>query len=189
MKKTIVIFFLLTSIVYLPNSFCSSEKKAYIITGTESSGSMFISRVIAYVLGLSESWEGYGMLGKPGDQTVVVHRSIPYDSGSFMALNDYKKLLEDYKFYFIVCTRDMKISCLSAKRRFKRSASEVQSHHLKAKEILSEILNKEEAFIWSYETQLLLKEAYYQKLYEFLEVESDYLPPHLFDANDKYIYS
>jgi len=38
-------------------------KKAYIITGPESSGSVYISKIIAYVLGETKDineWSGYG---------------------------------------------------------------------------------------------------------------------------------
>jgi len=181
------------------NFFCSAiaananlkHKKAYIITGLESTGSVFISQVIAYVVGNDvnyKQWSGYGLNGQIDDDIVVLHRSQPYGRLNFLTREDAHDLFPNHELYFIICTRDLTIESLSIKRRFNRSEKEIsQIIRPTAKKILQDIIQNEKYLIWNYETQQFLKETYFQILYDFLEVESDFIPPNLYDANKKYI--
>jgi hypothetical protein len=169
-----------------------SNKKAYIITGPESSGSVFISRVVSYVVGKDASygqWDGYGMNGKIGDDIVCLHRSQPYaNAETYYTLEQYQEDFSGYDIYFIVTTRDMHISAISKAKRFKRNQKEILENKKVSREILTRIMSSnEKSFVWSYETMLYLGEAYFKKLYEFLKVDSSFVPGDMKDGNKKYI--
>ena len=180
-------FFLAFSSVYGT----SVQKKAYIITGPESSGSTFISEVIAYVVGKDSfyrQWAGYRMNGNIGDDLVVFHVSQPYrNPNQYCTLADFHEIFDGYDLYFIITTRDVNIVKKSKKKRFSRFELEAKKNEIISGQILSNILQKEKCFIWSYETQNYLKETYFQMLYKFLGVESDFFPKDFRDENKKYL--
>ncbi len=166
------------------------EKRAYIITGPESSGSRFISRVIAYVLGKDQEynqWTGGGMNGKIGDDLVILHYSQPsYRPAKFLTLDQFHELFNGYELYFIITTRDVTIVDKSKRKHFNCQKECAHIHRETSKAILSEILLNEKCFIWNYETQIYLKEAYFQMLYDFLQIKSDFFPTDLVNGNKKY---
>lgn len=169
----------------------SEQKKVYIITGPEASGSRFIARVIAYVVGKDrkyKSWDGHGVNGEIGDDVLVVHHSQPaFRPAKFSPLERFQTLFKDYDRFFIITTRDQNIIRSSKRRQYRNSVEELKQHENRSKEIMTDIFLKERCFIWSYETQFYLKRAYFQKLYDFLGIQSDFYPSDLFDANQKYI--
>ena len=184
--------FLLFFLIILPTIFLG-EKKAYIITGPESSGSVFIAQVIAHVTGKDHSykdWSGYRWNGNVGDDLVIVHLSQPAgeDHDEFFPLSWFQETLKDYTRYFIITTRDVTIIKESKKHRFRCSSKKAKEHENLSRKILSEILANEKCFIWNFETENYLKEAYFQLLYDFLEIDSSFFPQDLYDANKKYIY-
>ncbi len=166
------------------------SKKVYIITGPEASGSRFIARIIAHVIDKDRhygSWSGLGVCGEIGDDVLVVHRSQPaFRPAQFTPLEVFEQMFDGYDRFFIITTRDLNIVKQSKERSYGGSKHDLNVHEKISKQILSEILLKEKCFIWNYETQLFLKEVYFQKLYEFLQVESSFFPPDLFDGNQKY---
>lgn len=179
-------------------------KKAYIITGAESSGGRFIARVIAYVLGKDKeykSWNGVGFLEKPRDtlapilDVVILHRSQPFGfvrnkkkgkEAKYSPLKLFQEKFREYELNFIITTRDSTIINESRISRHKRNEEKLDVDHLKVKRILSDIIKNERCFIWNYETQNSLGHVYFQQLYDFLGVKTDFFPPDLFDANRKY---
>lgn len=169
----------------------SADKHVYIVTGPESSGSIFISKVVSHVLGIDKQYRKKGlhrMYGKYGDDILVYHASLPrLLKAEFCNLRYYRSLFKQYKLHFIITTRDHSVSLKSKMNRFGRSKLECIEHEKKARRIIKEIIENEDHFIWSYETMILLKEAYFQELYKFLGVRSDFHPPDLFDGNEKYI--
>jgi hypothetical protein len=177
-------------------------KKAYIITGPESSGSVYISKIIAYVLGETKDmneWGGYGFCKKQKidentinetNDIIILHRSQPYlQHDKYCDLNEFKELFKDYELFFILCTRYHVISNHSKKHRFQRTEEELVDNYDISKKILTEITKKERFFIWNYETMLYLNESYFDLLYNFLEIntENRYYPTDIFDGNSKYI--
>ena len=52
-------------------------------------------------------------------------------------------------------------------------------------EFFAELLDRDDVFLWSYETMSLYGRPYFQRLYRFLNVESDFVPP-VRDANARY---
>lgn len=166
-----------------------APKKAYIITGPESSGSVFIARVIAHVVGKDvqyKAWEGYKWNGKIGDDLVILHLSQPAGK-EFFDLAWFQKTFADYDRYFILTTRDVNVIKSSKKQRFKKSEKKAVLDQEKSKAILADIIQNEKYFIWNYETQIYLKESYFQSLYHFLGITSDFFPPDLSDANAKHL--
>lgn len=188
MTRKYVVFF---CAMFFPLVGVAGGKKAYIITGPESSGSVFVSRVIAYVLGKDKfykQWSGYGLNGKEGDDLLIFHLSQPSRSPpKFYNLSELRELFLGYELYFIVTTRDVNIVKKSKQHRFDRSESELEEHQKISRKILSEIIRNEKTFIWNYETQFYLGNSYYELLYEFLQVKTDFFPKDLFDANKKYV--
>lgn len=193
LKKIIILFFCLLNLINLHGD-QASEKRAYIITGPESSGSQFISRVISYVVGKDKrykSWSGEGFNGQACDDIIVLHKSQPYSSeGKYLSLKDFEYMFKGYKKYFIITTRDKNIIDLSKKRRFcKKDKKQLEMEFFRSRKLLGEIIEKRPCFIWSYETFLYLGQPYLKKLYEFLEVDSDFFPSDVFNGNKKYIIS
>lgn len=182
--RRVFFFFLLLPLFLL------ASKKAYIVVGPECSGSVFISQVIAYVVGKDKVYKQHSaefMNGEVGDDIVVLHCSLPtFNNHVFYDRAYFKKKFVGYDVYYILTTRDHNISATSKIRRFKESRGEVFKHEKRAREIMGEILINERAFVWSYETMVLLKESYFQKLYDFLDVDSNFFPLDLKDANSKY---
>jgi hypothetical protein len=169
----------------------AGEKRAYIITGPESSGSVFVSQVISYVVGkdaVYKQWSGYGMNGSLGDDLIILHLSQPFlTPPQFCNLAKFREWFSGYDLYFIVTTRDIDIVKKSKRHRFGRSKSAANIHQDHSREILEEILRNEKSFIWNYETQVYLGKVYYQLLYDFLQVKTDFFPTDLYNANKKYI--
>ncbi len=171
-----------------------SKKDLVIVTGFESSGSVFLARTCSFVLGKSdrfEDWNGYGWHGDVGDDLVIIHRSMPYGlhpKSWFAELKDEIADLADYRTRYIICTRDLTISRISRRMRFGGSDNEYRADDEKARVIFDEIMTSFDYFIFSFESALALRKSYYLDFYDWLGVESDFDPP-LFDANRPYIKS
>lgn len=167
------------------------KKIAIVITGPESSGSMFISRVVAYVMNLDkvyENWHGSGMLGNIGDDLVILHRSTPWGRPKvFFQLEEYEKLFKDYHIKYIVCSRDQNISFRSKAIRFDRNSKEIHDDLKNVKQTLDKILDKEAVFIWNYETMILLGPSYFKMLYKFIDAKKIFIPSNIIDGNKKWI--
>ena len=61
------------------------SKKGFIITGPESSGSGFISKIIANYVGATKNidyWNGYGYCKSLKPNIKILHRSQPYISAN-----------------------------------------------------------------------------------------------------------
>ena len=169
-----------------------TKKKAYIITGPESSGSVFISKVVSYVVGKDKvygEWDGYGWNGELGDDIVCLHRSQPYISArKYCTLEDFKSTLPGYEIYFILTTRDNNIVSRSKISRFSRSANDLTHNRDMSRNILTSIIESgERSFIWNYETSIYLRDSYFRLLYEFLGATIDFIPQDLRDGNHKHI--
>lgn len=163
-----------------------------VITGFESSGSVFLARVVSVVLGKCAKfgdWSGYGWNGEQGDDLIIIHRSMPYERNPkkwWSELEQEIEGLESYSKEFIVCTRDLSISKLSRLKRFGGNLDQYHDDDRKAREIFSELLARERGFVFSLESAVALEDAYYKKLFEWLGVSSNFSPK-VFDANRPYI--
>jgi len=166
-------------------------KKAFVITGPESSGSVYISKIIAHVVGKSSfgDWPGYGLCGQIGDDIVVLHRSQPFmEWNKYFTLDQFKEMFDGYQIYFICTTRDITISNISKVNRFGRNQQACAENLQKSRSIVAEILaNQELSIIWSYETFIYLGPAYLEILYRFLNVRSNFYPDNIIDGNTKYL--
>ena len=167
-------------------------KRLIIVTGFESSGSVFAARIVSFVLGKCSKfgdWNGYGWNGKYGEKLVIVHRSMPYMRNPKRWINDLENeiaLLKDYSREFIICTRDLNISRISRIKRFGGIHSEYKNDDKRAAEIFSRIISEEKYFILNLETALALGDAYYQGLFAWLNVETNFSPK-VIDVNNPYI--
>lgn len=171
-------------------------KKAFIITGPESSGSTFISQVIAKSLKQIKSlneWNGRQFCNNKlpnkdeKDDIIILHRSQPFGNENYFTYNNFKRLFKGYEMNFIICTRYIEISNLSKKSRFNRTDNEINKSIIKSREIIKDICKNEKYFIWNYETMNYLQELYFDMLYEFLNVKCNYYPNNIFDGNKKYV--
>lgn len=168
------------------------KKRVVVITGFESSGSVFLARVVSHVLGRCEkfgNWSGYGWNGKANQDLVIVHRSMPYGRNPKRWLDDLKSESEplgEYDAEFIICTRDRSISKISREIRFGGSDREYNEDDEAARQIFESIMMSSRYFVFSFESSVALGMPYYRTLYRWLKVESDFDPP-VYDANAPYI--
>ena len=180
MKKIYLFLLLNTALLF-------GEKNAYIVTGPESTGSMFITEHTANVLGC-KAFYGKSVGRSLTDDTVVVHISQPFGkANNFLTLNNFRDWLSGYKLHFILTTRDKNIVKRSKNRRFGHRKAFFSSDEETSKAILTEIMKTERFIIWNYETMIYLNEAYFNQLHTFLGVESAIYPQNLFDANGKHV--
>ncbi len=177
------------------------KEKCIFIIGPESSGSTLIAKIISTALNGNTDWNGRGFnccnswdcdrqnsFIKPCSEVkhLVCHRSLPFGEIShWPPISEWEDL---YDTSFILCTRDATISSKSVLERMKRSEKNRKLNLQKSTEIIKYILgSKSKSMIWNYETFMLLNEAYLMQLYKFLEIDSDFVPDSIFDANRKYI--
>jgi len=170
--------------------------RAYIVTGPASTGSVFISKVIAQACGLTHKAKcgnlGYTLGLKPygcaGKNTLLLHISQPYRSKYlYCDLKGFRSALEGYDLKFVLTTRDRTIIDESKVARFPWAQEANKHNYEKSKEILRDIIRNEKYFIWSYETMIYLDSVYFDLLYEFLEISPPLYPDNIKDGNKKYI--
>ncbi|MBG84188.1 MAG: hypothetical protein CMJ40_06530 [Phycisphaerae bacterium] len=168
------------------------KPKFFFVIGPESSGSTLTARICAQVLlGVpfdserSEEWED-----DKGNR--VWHVSLP--SGPEATFADVNQWVRDYSdthdLHFILTTRDITLSEYSRRGRFMRRGSyEVKRHSDRARDIMLQVMSMDYPwYISSYETMIYLGKPYLDLLYEFMGVESDFMPS-LRDGNLKRIQS
>jgi len=166
-----------------------------VVIGPESSGSVMVSKIIGNVIGASAygKWTGYAWSPKAENElrhknNVVLHRSFPNGKDYYLDVDKlYNKYKNEYDIKFVITTRDKNIVKLSKQKRFGRDDNECKLNNDISKEKIKNTIDKYDFFIWSYETFLYLEEIYLYQLYEFLNVESDFIPNNIFDGNEKYI--
>ncbi len=164
-------------------------KKCVFVFGPESSGSMLIAKICSHVLGVEEygEWRGVGWSDKGSHK--VYHRSQPYHAPP--RYTDIDEWIVDnkkgYDLFFVLTTRDRTISELSRIERFAKSLKQVEMESEEAKKKMTQVIHSDQPlFIWSYETFMFLGKDYLKLLYEFLGLQSDFIPP-IKDANKKRI--
>lgn len=170
-----------------------NPKTCWVICGPESSGSVLIAKTISHAIGASKQfadYSGYGYNGEIGIDGLVLHRSIPFlrpKKTHRDLLEEISRLKQDYHVInYILTTRDPLISIISKVNRFGGTLDEGREDLELAREFFISISSEPTCFIWSYETMQLLGKAYFQRLYEFFDINSDFVPA-LRDANSKYI--
>ena len=148
-------------------------KKGYIITGGESTGSVFISQCISTSMGFS-GWSGC-LFFEPTKDIKFLHRSQPWaEARQYSDYEELSTLFNGYDCKYIICTRDITFSNLSKKRRFGRSTEDLKHNHHACKSILSDIISSGESyFIWNYESMVYLGKVYFDLLYDFLEIDKN----------------
>ena len=150
------------------------HKKPVIVMGPEGSGSKLIAKICARALNLPHA---------------VMHHSLPRffrpswaDPAALVAEHE-----GEFDIYFVLTTRDITLSEMSRMERFGRTKEQCQEHSERAKEIMSKVIRDgHKHFVWSYETFMFLGKLYLDALYQFLGVESDFIPP-LVDGNKRRI--
>ena len=165
--------------------------KVFIITGPESSGSVFISKIIAYSLGATKNiddWNGYGYCNSIKSDIKILHRSQPWGGrNKYFTLQQFNEEFKGMDLYFILTTRYQEFSNISKKSRFNSSDKDIVNNLSQSKFILSEIIeSNEKYFIWNYETMLYLNEVYFDLLYNFIGSSIKHYPKCI-DGNIKYI--
>lgn len=176
---------------YIIEKYYHTCKKVYIITGPESSGSVFISKVIANYVGATKNiddWNGYGYCNSINPDIKILHRSQPFQNkNQYFTLNQFEEEFKGLELYFILTTRYIHFSNLSKKSRFGRTEQDIENNMLKSKSILSEIINSNKKyFIWNYETMMYLNEVYFDLLYNFVDGVNKFYPK-IIDGNIKYL--
>jgi hypothetical protein len=166
-------------------------KKAFVILGYESSGSVFTAKVISHVLGKCRhfgQWHGYGFNGQPGDDIVILHRSIPFMRPKLWHDEPAEifNIFEGYEVRFVICTRDLTISQRSRVKRFGGTEEDYQADSQRATELFLKIIDKHDCYVFSYETMVALGLGYFKILYKWLNVESEFSPK-IEDGNSPYL--
>ena len=72
-------------------------------------------------------------------------------------------------------------------RRFGGTWAEAGEDIYITKNLFDEIIDNDDVFIWSYESMILYRQAYFRRLYRFLGVRSEFEPP-VYDGNLRYIW-
>ena len=165
-----------------------------IITGFASSGTFFAAQIISFVLGKCSKFGDWDVMtdkwnGEYGEELVIIHRTMPSGRNPKKWIDDLENeiaLLKDYSREFIICTRDLNISRMSRIKRWGGSHYEYQHDDRRASEIFSQIISKERCFILSLESAFALGDAYYQGLFAWLNVETNFSPKVL-NVNKTYI--
>ena len=165
-----------------------TNNKCVLVTGPESSGSRLIARIASEVLNVQRFKDYSGMGTSYRGKNKVEHISLPSGPSIFYPDIDlWINQNKDFDLYFILATRDINISKLSKMNKFARKKREVDKESKRAEEITSRIIKSGiKYFIWSYETFMFLQKDYLDLLYDFLGVESDFMPE-LKDGNLKYL--
>lgn len=168
------------------------QKTGCIVVGPESSGSVFVAKVVSHVLGHCQEfgdWNGYGFNDKIGADKLVLHRSVPYDRPKKFPTSA-AELLEPFQGYddvkIVLTSRDRTISMSSKIRRFGGGISQARLDLATARPLFAELLDRDDVLVWNYETMVLFGQPYFNRLYRFLGVESDFRPD-VVDANNKYV--
>lgn len=161
--------------------------KLAFVVGPEGSGSALASRVVAHAVGAANyrQWNGLGHVR--GNGWKVIHRSLP--SSKKAVFYDIEKMIRKHTtcdLYLVLTTRDVTLAQMSAVERFPRTEDEAGAHMVHAAEIMAGLMDKHKCLVWSYETFVFLQGAYLARLYDFLGVESRFVPP-LYDANKRRI--
>lgn len=160
-----------------------------VVTGPEASGSRLCARVIAHVLEVCEfgKWAGFNWAPDCAERPcfvndyAVLHRSTPYRDGQVL---DPEKLADEHgNLSFVFTTRDKNIS--RARRGYTKQEHEkwIQAN----RELIEWVTERGLAHhFFSYESFMLYPEIFTRRLYAFLGVQSDFVPP-LRDGNRKYL--
>jgi hypothetical protein len=170
----------------------NKKRKVIYIIGCEKSGSKFISRIVAHVLGACEyeNWDGVGLCDSKNN-CIVAHFSQPHCNPP--EYSDIKSIENQYKdddLRFVITTRDITISENSRLETWwfhkHKTKENVAKESNEAKKIIEYILTNHDYFIWSYETMNYLRQSYLEVLYKWLGVTSK---AHfkIIDGNKKYI--
>ena len=160
--------------------------KGIIITGAESTGSVFISKAISQSFRFND-WNGHGFY-EPNNQFKFLHRSQPYGKNNYSNYRELSSLFQNFECKYILCTRDISCSNSSTQRRFSRTDSDLKHNYNICKKIMSEIISSGEPyFIWSYETMIYFGKMYFDLLYDFLQIKnSDRYYPEVINKNIQY---
>jgi len=171
-------------------------RKVFIITGPESSGSSFVSKIIAYYLGAIKNiddWTGRSYCKSLNPNVVILHRSQPTRTvNQYCSLKEFKEEIQQQfgpyaDIHFIITTRYHEFCNLSKIKRWQRTSEDIANNMLESKLILSEIIKSNEKYmIWNYETMLYLNEVYFDVLYDFVGGINKYYPK-VTDGNINYM--
>lgn len=152
-----------------------------LVVGTESSGSVFVSKIVAHVTGIAKfgAWDGYGI--KKSGSGFVLHMSLPTGRDCvYPEIDPY-----DYS-HIVITTRCNDASIKSKMRRWGKGRRQAVKENEKAAKILIGLLQSEaNVFVFSYEAMVLLDVDYLKRLYEFLGSD-EVLSPQIKDGNAKY---
>jgi hypothetical protein len=170
-----------------------NTKTCWIVCGPESSGSVLIAKTISHAIGASSQfsdYSGYGYNGEIGIDNLVLHRSIPFlrpKKNHHDLQAEIDELKQSYGVInYILTTREPLVSIISKTNRFGGDIDEGQRDLDDARDFFLSISREPTCFIWSYETMLLLGAGYFECLYRFFDVSSDFVPT-VRDANKKYL--
>lgn len=161
--------------------------KCVFVIGPESSGSKLIAKIISHALNIDQYGEWNGMGWTENGMHKVCHRSLPFLIPP--QYPDIEKWIHDnqrdYDIFFVITTRDITLSEISRIKRFKKTSTQVQEESKRANEIIRDLIkSRQKYYIWSYETFMFLEMDYLKLLYNFLGINSDYMPA-LIDGNRK----
>jgi hypothetical protein len=170
-----------------------NPKTCWVVCGPESSGSVLIAKTISHAIGASaqfSDYSGYGYNGEIGIDNLVLHRSIPFlrpKKTHQDLIEEINNLKQDYAaINYVLTTRDPLISVISKSNRFGGTLADGIEDIELARDFFVAISKEPTCFIWSYESMQLLGAGYFQRLYDFFDIDSSFMPA-LRDANAKYI--
>ena len=183
----------LGGLVSPPSIPVKDAKTCWIVCGPESSGSVLIAKTISHAVGASKhfsDYSGYGYNGEIGIDNLVLHRSIPFlrpKKTHHDLLEEISLLKQDYHLInYILTTRDPLISIISKSNRFGGTLDEGREDIDLARDFFVSVCKEPTCFVWSYETMQLLGSGYFKRLYNFFDIDSDFIPA-IKDANSKYV--
>ena len=158
--------------------------RSILVIGLESSCTKIVGQMLAINFGLIDSvsnWDGHEFV--EDDQVSIVHRSLPHGrQGNFLSEEFFLRFTD-----VIVVTRDWSSSLKSKLHTHNRDNYSAMIEHVTGVGILKGIVANANinSFVFSYESALLLQEAYTIDFMKQLKIEN---PQHIkfTDVNNKY---
>ncbi len=167
-------------------------KNCWIVCGPESSGSVFIAKVISFAIGHCDffgEYSGYGYNNDVFCENLVLHRSLPYERPKQFQdtlIEEISAFSDQYeRVNYVLTTRDMNCSIQSKIRRFGGSVKDAEEDYVKVAPFYARLVDDDACYIWSYESMLILGKPYFLRMYRFFGIESDFFPE-FYDANNAY---
>ena len=167
-----------------------NTQKKYLVVGLESSCTKFVANLIAYNLGLIESYGDYVKSEdfihdtKCNDEYLVAHRSLPFSARNSFIDTEYANNFD----HVVLSIRDFQCSLMSKNGIHQRNLDKATHEHEAGRIVLQQLFKnlRDKITLFSYESAYILGQFYLEDMLKKLDLEN----PKTFtvqEINRKYI--